>query len=220
MIFYTIIYFVVCNWIQIIYLLGNILKPKQKILTLNNKELISKYKIKTGLTLSIKIINEERLMIGFMISSPPFKPIMIFSSKLYQAFNKDEMDWVILHESGHYLMWHNYKLAFTQLTVFLAGILLYVYIKHMQIFFLFVFGMLLPIFYFQLAKIFEYQADYYAVAHMNNPKGMITGNIKMKEVNSKKLETNPIFKKLFVIAVSYEERIKMAKKEIKLRKLN
>jgi len=80
-------YFFVCNWIQLWYLLGNLIKPKKnKITSFDNKKLLLKMREKTKLPLSIKIMDEEKKMIGFMISSPPFKPIMLFSSRLYKEW--------------------------------------------------------------------------------------------------------------------------------------
>lgn len=50
---------------------------------------------------------------------------------------------------------------------------------------------------------------------MDNPKGMITANIKLKKIN-KTLDGNKSWLRLLVIAVHYKERIKMAEKQVKL----
>jgi len=214
----SIFYFLLCNWIQIWYLLGNLLKQKEnKITPFENKKLLLKMREKTKLPLSIKIIDEKTKMIGFMISSPPFKPLMLFSEKLHNAFTEDEMQWVVLHESGHYLMWHNLKFALSQILIFLS--IVYLSTK-------FNFGLLLllilltisAIAYIQIAKIFEYQADSYAAQNMDNPRGMISGNIKMRDAN-KGFLSNPIMKHLLTIAVPYEERIRLANRQIYFRKI-
>jgi len=69
-----------CNWLQVRYLFGNLAK-KHKLIDIDGKGLLSSLNKKTGLNLSIKLMNEKDKAIGFMVSSPPFKPIMIFSEK-------------------------------------------------------------------------------------------------------------------------------------------
>lgn len=103
-ILFTVIYFCLCNWIQIYYLAGNLFRSKSRLAAVNGKGLLLKLNKKTGLDLTIKVMPEKRKMIGFMISSPPFKPVMIFSEKLYNSLDRKEFEWVALHESGHYLL--------------------------------------------------------------------------------------------------------------------
>jgi len=212
-----IFYFSLCNWIQIWYLLGNIIKPKKnKFIIFENKELLRKMKEKTKLPLSIKIMDEKNKMIGFMVSSPPFKPLMLFSEKLHKAFTDDEMQWVILHESGHYLMWHNLKFALSQILIFL--VVVYFSIKtNIGNALLMLLLVISAIIYIQIAKVFEYQVDTYAAKNMDNPRGMITGNIKIRDAN-KGFLSNSIMKHLLTIAVPYEERIKLANRQIYFRK--
>ena len=206
------VYFGLCNWIQIRYLLENLIKLRKNIIIpFENEKLLAKMRKKTKLPLSIKILDEKNKMIGFMISSPPFKPVMLFSKKLYKSFNDDEMEWVILHESGHYLMLHNLRFIVVQLTLFLTGVYLFYWLKTSFVITVLIF-IVLSLIYIQLAKIFEYQADNYAAKNMDNPKGMITGNIKMMKVN-KGLFRNKILRYLLTIAIPFEERIEIAKKQ-------
>ena len=173
-------------------------------------------KEKTKLPLSIKIMDEKNKMIGFMVSSPPFKPLMLFSEKLHKAFTDDEMQWVILHESGHYLMWHNLKFALSQILIFL--VVVYFSIKtNIGNALLMLLLVISAIIYIQIAKVFEYQVDTYAAKNMDNPRGMITGNIKIRDAN-KGFLSNSIMKHLLTIAVPYEERIKLANRQIYFRK--
>lgn len=209
-------YLIICNWIQIYYLLGNILKPKRVIKTVNGKGLLSILKKKTGLDLIIKTMSEKKKAIGFMVSTPPFKPLMIFSERLYKLLNKDEFEWVVLHESAHYLMWHNLKFALIQISLLVIGIystFLFPILNQLNV----PYFVLLALIYIQLVKRFEYQADLYAIAKMDNPKGLITANIKMKRIN-KFLNSSNFIYKTFVIQVPYNERIRMAEDELRLRK--
>lgn len=215
-IIFSIIYFGVCNWIQIYYLFGNFLKPQRKITTVDGRGLLPSIKKKTGLDVSIKLMSEKKKMIGFMISTPPFKPVMIFSQKLYEILNRDEFEWVALHESGHYLKWHNVKFVFVQFAVYIAGLYLLSALGLITVYAFFL-GIILGFIYIQIVRKFEYQADYFAATHMDNPQGMITGNIKMKKVNKSLMAGNSILQR-FIIAVSAQDRIKIAEGELVNRK--
>lgn len=211
----TVVFLGIANWLSFYYLFLQLVKPRQKLIPIDNKELIGRIKKKTGLKIGIKIM-EINKMIGFMVSSHPFPPIMVFSKKLFNSFNKDEKEWVVLHESAHYLMWHMLKFAFSQIAILLLGFIIINQLsRDINLFLIILIGLLLGIFYIQIAKIFEYQADLYAATHMDNPKGMITGNIKMRKENNGILQ-NEILKKLFIIAVPYEARIKIAERQMKI----
>lgn len=207
----------IANWGTFYYFFLHLFKPKQKLRSINDRELISNAKKKTGLKVSIKIMDIDK-MIGFMISAPPFPPVMLFSRKLFEAFDKDEKEWVILHESAHYFMWHSLKFTVTQFILLLTGLIIMQNFNQYftNLFSIFI-GLILGLIYIRCAVFFEYEADTYAVTHMDNPKGMITGNIKMRKANTGIL-TNPLMKKLFIIAVPYEERINMAEKQLELKK--
>jgi Zn-dependent protease with chaperone function len=212
---FIIIYLGFCNWIQIYYLLGNFIKPKHQLKTVDGKGLLFRLNKKTGLNLTIKTLSENKKAIGFMVSTPPFKPVMLFSERLYKLLSRDEFEWVALHESGHYLMWHTVKFALSQLFLGIIGILLINFLSGTSVMIIFPLVIILGTVYIQVAKVFEYQADFYSVTHMDNPRGMITGNLKMKKIN-KTLFGNKFLQKLLVIAVPYDERIKMAERQLKL----
>lgn len=214
---FIIIFLGLANWGTIYYFLFNLFKPRQKLITINDEELINNAKKKTGVSITIKIMDIDK-MIGFMISAPPFPAVMVFSSKLFNNFDKDEKEWVILHESAHYFMWHSLKFAVTQFTLLFIGLLIIqTFNQSLNYLFPSFLGLLLGLIYIRCAVFFEYQADTFAVENMDNPRGMITGNIKMRKAN-RGILTNPIMKKLFIIAVPYEERIRMAERQLKPKK--
>lgn len=216
---FTIIFLGIANWGTVVYFLFHLIKPKQKLIDIKDKELINTAKKKTGLNIIIKIMDIDK-MIGFMISSPPFPAVMVFSKKLFDAFNQDEKEWVILHESAHYFMWHSLKFAISQFILLIVGIfIINNFIGNDSVLSISLIGLSIGILYIQIAKIFEYQADTFAVENMDNPQGLITGNIKMRKAN-KGILNNSLFKKLFIIAVPYEKRIKIAEKQLKLQKIN
>jgi len=115
-------------------------------------------------------------------------------------------------------MWHNLKMALTQLLVFTIG-LFFLANTPSHIVFSMLLALILSITYIRIVKFFEYQADQYAARNMSSPQGMISGNIKMKKVN-RTLDGNKYLQWMFVCAVPYDERIKIAQKEIERRKVN
>ncbi len=161
-------------------------------------------------------MDENLKAIGFMMTSPPFAPVMIFSKKLISLFNESELEWVILHEAGHYLMSHNLKLIILDLILSITNAIL-IFKFNLPILTALVYTACLALAQIQIAKIFEYQADRFAASKMTNPQGMITGNKKMRMEN-KTFSKSKFLRKLLVIAVPYEKRIEMAKKEIMKRK--
>ncbi len=214
---FTLIFLGIANWGTVIYFLFHLIKPKQKLTTINDKRFISNVKNKTGLDVVIKIMDIDQ-MIGFMISSPPFPAVMVFSRKLFDSFNRDEKEWVILHESSHYFMWHSLKFALSQFTLLIVGIfIINNFVVNEGIVLTLLIGLLLGLLYVQIAKIFEYEADNFAAKNMDDPKGMVTGNIKMRN-DYNGFWQNKIFKNFFSIAVSYEDRIKMAEKQSGLKR--
>lgn len=216
-ILFVIIFLGIANWGVFYYFFLHLFKPKQKLISINDKELINTAKKKTGLNIIIKIMDIDK-MIGFMISSPPFPAVMVFSKKLFNAFNKNEKEWVVLHESAHYFMWHSLKFALSQLTLLIIGLIIINELNNnLLIMWNLVLGVILGIIYVQIAKIFEYQADNFAAKNMDDPKGMITGNKKMSKSYTG-LWQNKIFKNFFSIAVPYEERIRIAEKQLRFKK--
>ena len=49
----------------------------------------------------------------------PFWPKIILSEGLYKSFNRDELEWVILHEAGHCVLWHNLQAFLIQVFILL-----------------------------------------------------------------------------------------------------
>lgn len=211
----VVIYLAICNWIQIYYLLGNLLKSKKVIKSVDGKGLKNKLKKITGLNVEIKTMSEKEKAIGFMVSSPPFRPIMIFSERMYKLFTKDEFEWVALHESAHYLMWHTIRYALVQFLLLIIGFKIFMEL-HINTWILIPYMISLSVFYIQIVKRFEYQADMYAIKKMKNPKAMISAITKLRKINGFLNKSNFLYNML-VIQIPYEVRIRMIHSELKLR---
>ncbi|MEI6462074.1 MAG: M48 family metalloprotease [bacterium] len=206
-------YFGLTNWVQIRFLLGNFFKPKSKSREIDFSKMTDLVKQKIGLDVTIKELPEQNKMIGFMVTQRPFKPIMVFSQKMLSSFNIDELEWVVLHESAHYMKFHNYKLVASDIFCFLLAYSI-IMIFNLPLLLALVVILIFSVIYVQIAKIFEYEADKFAIENVDNPEGVISGNIKMK---NSKISKNIVFNKLLVIAVPADKRIQMAKEEIQKR---
>ena len=151
-----------------------------------------------------------------MMAGLPFWPKMILSEGLYKSFNKDELEWVILHEAGHCVLWHNLQAFFIQIGILFFGIYTVSLFK-------------LPLFLIPLYAIFfsfvciqilrwgiEYVADRYSISRVAHPKGVITAQDKFRNAYVK----NPfhseksIFRFLLHWNISPTKRIEMAKQRM------
>jgi len=187
---------------------------KQQVLTeIKDSPIIGVIKDKTGLILdSFRIIASPRLyavMIGV-----PGKPYMMLSSKLNQEFTGSEKEYVVLHETGHYLLHHTVKEAVFFLTLFAIGCLL---IRKRPWYFIPTIGIVFGLLYIQFGMKNEYEADHFAATHISDPNGMITATEKFKNQNFPPIDDNGIKWKLLYRSTPYNERINIANKEIKSR---
>ncbi|OGV97596.1 hypothetical protein A2W24_06160 [Microgenomates group bacterium RBG_16_45_19] len=187
---------------------------KQQILTeIKNSPQISLIKSKTGLQLeSFRIIASPRLyavMIGV-----PGKPYMLLSSRLNQEFTDSEKEYVVLHETGHYLLHHAIKEGIFFVLLFIVGVLI---IHHRSKYLIPIVGVILGLLYIQFGSLSEYEADRFTVKHMTNPQGMITATEKFKNAHFPPLDDSSLKWKLFYRSVPYQDRINIANEEIKSR---
>lgn len=151
----------------------------------------------------------------------PTKPQLIFSRGLYDSFSPDEMEYVALHEAGHYTLWHGVIELIAGITLLVIGILI---LKKIDIFSFsivmsFILGLFFGVLMTQLGRMHEYQADSYALARMTNPEGMIQATNKFRNYHGQKYtgNNNKIIQFMFYRGNPYENRIIMAKNEIERR---
>lgn len=203
-------------WIPITLTLLSLFKEKEPIKVIIDQrfeQLISnKTKVKVS---NIKLMKSERLF-GMMIGIPTF-PQLILSSNLYKEFTPGELEYVILHEAGHYQLQHGLKEVFVLLILLFIGILILKKIKNEKaIFFSLILGLVFGIVMIRFGRIHEYQADYFALERMENPEGLISATNKFKESNNSlgKLVKNKLIEELFFRSNPYNNRIRMAREEI------
>lgn len=214
-IFFTLIYLFVVNWSQVITFSTLFIGSKIKTSSINDKWIKNIIKKKTGLTLLDITLFHDKKMYG-MMAGLPFWPKMILSTELYKSFNKDELEWVILHEAGHCVLWHNLQFFLIEMTILFFGIYL-IKISNINLFFIPIHAILLSIVCIQIIRwTTEFAVDRYSINLVDNPKGVITAQDKFRKNYSKNFMNDEkiIFRFLFHWNITPSLRIKMAKKRI------
>lgn len=171
---------------------------------------------KTGLHIPSFTLFHEQIPYG-MMAGLPFRPTLIISEKLYKTFNKDEMEWVILHEAAHCLYWHSIIASLIEIFFIFIGWII-IQTNHSSLFISCIIAILFSIFCIQILRnVIEYQADNYAISKVDNPKGVITAQDKLRKSYSKGLFTSEksILRALFHWNLYPQQRIEIALQRMK-----
>lgn len=212
---FSVIFLVVCNWFQLFSFLRLLVGPRIKTETVSDKWIKSVVKKKTGLALLDITLFKEKRMYG-MMAGLPFWPKMILSEGLYKNFSKDELEWVILHEAGHCVLWHNLEAFLIEMAILALGIYS---IWKMRI------GILLvPLFSLALSFVciqiirwaIEYVADRYSINRVENPEGVISAQEKFRKnpFRSPFYKEGSMLRFLLYWNIYPSRRIRMAKKRM------
>lgn len=208
-------FLVLCNWFQIFSFGSVIFGKKIKMSELHDPWIQDTVKKKTGLSLlSISLFHDKK-MYG-MMPGFPFWPKMILSEGLYKTLNRDELEWVILHETAHCVLWHNLIAAFLQMGILAMSIRI-IQIMNPPLYMTPFISILSSILCIQSIRwIVEYAADLYSITRVSNPKGVITAQNKFRDAYAQ----NPfnregsIFRLLFHWNIPASKRIAMANSRI------
>jgi Zn-dependent protease with chaperone function len=203
-IIFIIFFLVIVNWFQIISFFSLFVGPKIKTSTIKDEWIKNVVKKKTGLNLFDLTLFHDKKIYG-MMAGLSFWPKMILSTGLYESLNKDELEWVILHEAGHCILWHNLQSFFIEMIMLVIGIYL-ININKINLFFIPIHAILLSIVSIHLIRwTTEYVADKYSINLVDNPRGVITAQNKFKK---------SFLRFLFHWNISSTLRIKMAKRRL------
>lgn len=193
-----------------------IVGPRYKTSTVDDKWIKSTVFKKTGLKLLDITIFHDKNMYGLM-AGLPFWPKMILSEGLYQSLNKDELEWVILHEAAHCVLWHNLEAFLIEMIILFFGIYT-INLLNFSTIMSAIFSIFLSLICIQIIRWgIEYAADKFSIERVNNPKGVITAQSKFRNAYSK----NPfhsdksILRFLLHWNIYPARRIIMAKQRIK-----
>lgn len=213
--FFLLAFLFIVNWFQLIAFVSAAFGRKVRKEKIEDKWIYEMVLKKTGLKLTGITIFQEKRMYGMMAGLPSW-PKMILSEGLYKTLNRDELEWVVLHEAGHCVLWHNLK-AFIIELMFLVFGLYFVYFYELN----FIFSIFLSI-SFSLICIqvirwsIEYQADKYSIERVDHPKAVITAQEKFKKAKSKNMFSSEksIGRFLLHWNIYPSKRIEMAKSRL------
>ena len=217
---FAFIFLFISNWSQIISFSSLFVGPKIKTSTIKDEWINNIVKKKSGLTLLDITLFHDKKMYG-MMAGLPFWPKMILSTGLYESLDKDELEWVILHEAGHCVLWHNLQSFFIEMIKLTFGIYI-IKISNINLFFVPVHAILLSIVSVHLIRwTTEYVADKYSINLVDKPKGVITAQDKFRKNYSTNLmnDEKSIFRFLFHWNIYPSQRIEMAKKRISVQNI-
>lgn len=209
---FSILYFYISNWFQIKTFIKHLFHPKRSIEVIHDEYISSLIKRETGLSLKRILVFKSEKMFG-MMPGIPIKPELILSSRILEDLNKDELEWVILHESAHCLFWHVPKTILIQLSVWVIGLLILKFLSNIVLIILLSTGLSLLVIRFM--RVLEWQADKFAINKVSNPEGVISAQEKFKKVNSKlSFYQKGIFRQLLFWNILPVERVKLAEQRI------
>jgi len=200
-------------WVPIGLFWSSLGKKKKIITVIKDQKLVQLIKLKTGLVIPQLKISESTRLFGMMIGIPT-RPQLILSRALYESFDKDEIEYVLMHEVGHYKLSHGVKETTVGVILLITGI--FILRQSPNLLLAIVLGVVFGIMVIRVGRIFEYQADAYALEKMSNPQGMITATEKFRNYYGRKYteNKNKLISSLFYVGNPYDNRIKMAKEKL------
>lgn len=204
---------------SLVLLVSSIRKGKRPVVVVKNPALIQLIYRKTRLYLkSIRISASEKPW-GMMVGLPRY-PYMILSSQLMKTFNADEIEYVVLHEAGHYVLAHSAKLAILFVSFIIFGSIT---VTDIPIPFIWVpITLFIGLIMIQASRLCEYEADAFALYHLTNPKGMISATKKFEKAyhhfGPVRHDEDTLLGRLIYMGIPYNARIRSAEREMQKRK--
>lgn len=214
--YFILLFIILCvaTWMTLQLNLTSIGNKHQILTKVTDSSLITLIKEKTGLQLeSFQIIASDQphaAMIGI-----PGHPFMTVSSDLNDTFTDSEKEYVVLHETGHYLLNHTIKETLFGLFLFVIGC--FVIRRHRKLYLIPTIGIMFGLLCIQYGMVSEKEADRFALSHITNPNGMITATEKFRTAHYPPLDDYSPLWPIFYRSNPYHVRIEMAEREIKSR---
>ncbi len=212
-ILFVFIFLYTANWVRAKLIIQGLGKPKKVFTSFKNKKFLDKVNKKIGLPFVIKVQNSPWIF-GYS-PSVPLKPIFVVSKGAITHLKENELEWLVLHEMGHCVMWHIVKETLLHLGLLILGIAVVYYLNLSFLLAAFL-GVFFGIVWYQIERIFEMQADTFSLQRIDDPKGMIGANQKMKARGRSVFYKKPLLTFLFTPHLGYDQRIEMATKKLKL----
>jgi Zn-dependent protease with chaperone function len=154
-----------------------------------------------------------------MIGLPKY-PYMVLSSHLVKTFTTSEIEYVVLHEAGHYVLAHSAKLAALFVSFIIFGSIVVTDIPIPLIWI--PTAVLIGLIMIQASRLCEYEADAFALHYITNPKGMISATQKFEKAYQNfgpvRHDEDTLLGRLIYMGIPYNARIRSAKREMEKRK--
>ena len=183
---FSLIFLFISNWFQIISFLSVPFRDGRRRSKLKDKWIYETVLKKTGLRLLDITIFHDKKMYG-MMAGLPFWPKMILTDSLLKNFDKDEMEWVILHESGHCVLWHNLKTFLIEISFLILGIFI-IYFYKLNLLGVTLSAIIVSLLCIQVIRwLIEYQADKFSIERVDNPEGVISAQEKIRNAKHKNI---------------------------------
>jgi Zn-dependent protease with chaperone function len=164
-------------------------------------------------------ISETDKPFGMMMMGVPGNPQLLLSRSVYETFSSDEMEYVLLHEAGHYALHHSVKELLAGIILLVIGMKILSVIKGVSrgVLASVLIGLLFGVTMIRLGAHNEIEADHYSVTLMTNPEGMISATEKFRDYyeNNFTRTDNTVLKWMFYRGNPYDNRIRMAQEQIK-----
>ena len=142
----------------------------------------------------------------------PGYPIMNISKHMYKNFSDEELNYVLLHETGHYVYWHTIKEIILQGSLLILAFFIFRNLNFSnEIIFSYavITAIVIAIGFIQVARFFEWQADTYSLNHLDDPRSMISATKKFEKIWYRPKQQ--IIENLFYRSIRYQDRISHAK---------
>lgn len=212
---FCIIFTATTLWMQLSLFVSGIGKDKPLVRTIEDKNITQLVLEKTGVKIDTILLSESSRPFAAMVGIPG-RPQLILSQSLYHAFSHDQLEYVLLHEIGHNQLQHTVVELILGSAFLMAGIKTLK--KYPALPLSVALGVLCGIAMIQVGRIYEVQADQYALVKIENPQGMMSASQAFKNYYDNHGGTpTSISRLLFFRGNPYESRIRMAEDEIKRR---
>lgn len=204
----------VSMWLQISLFVSGIGQNQAPFTPHQDSDLTKMIQAKTGVNLSTFYLSDSKQLFG-MMSGIPGHPTLLLSEALYSTFSEDELQFVVLHEMGHYVQMHTAKETLLGIILVTLGILILKKQRQVKKTLLvsIILGAVFGLILLQYGKFNEYEADHYAITKMDDPQGAIDAAYRFKEAYSHPDRDSSIHM-LFYRRIPYYERINTAEIEI------
>lgn len=202
-------------WSQLNLLWSSLGQEKPPVTVIRDDKISQQIKQKTNVDIGTIKITESDRPFGMMVGIPT-KPQLILSRKLYETFTPDEIEYVVLHEAGHYVFWHSVVEVVVGVLLLTVGIVFLGKIApfSLSVFSALLLGLAFGVIMIRLGSLYEYQADRYSINKMTNLQGMITATNKFRAFYEDSYPKSKIVQFMFYRGNPYDNRIKMAEEKL------